>query len=228
MIGIPSPSLIQQLKCFDSPTISNSVEALNIRDRTEGYASMDVRCLFPELKPMVGHAVTCKADSTSLGLRRSNGLSELFDAIVAMPKPVVIVIQNCGPDRLRSCFVGDMVALAYQKLGAVGVATDGGIRDLSGIRRRAPGFQVFAAGAVVSHGNAAFVEVGKPVKIGGLPIEAGDLLHGDESGLVNVPIQWVETILKEAALVQKTEEEWIDFASSKSCSLEGLKQRLAR
>ena len=120
MSELLSPSLIQRLRSFDSPTISNAIEALNIRDRTEGYASMELRCLFPELSPMVGRAVTCKADSTSPGLRRSNGLREKVDAIVAMPKPVVVVIQNCGPDRLRSCFAGDMASVVYEDLGRSG------------------------------------------------------------------------------------------------------------
>src|SRR5689334_14088272 len=123
-----SPQIAQKLQSFDSPTISNAIEGLNLRDRIEGYASMELRCMFPDLKPMVGHAVTCTADSTSPGRRDSNALIALFEAIKAMPKPVIVVAQNCGPDRLRSCFTGDMAATAYQRLGAVGIVTDGGIR----------------------------------------------------------------------------------------------------
>jgi 4-hydroxy-4-methyl-2-oxoglutarate aldolase len=221
-----SRQLIQQLQSFDSPTISNAIEALSIRNRIEGYASMELRCLFPELSPMVGHAVTCTADSTSPSRKAANQLNELFDAIIAMPKPVVVVVKNCGPDRLRSCFTGDMVSVAYQKLGAAGVATDGGIRDLSGIRKRAPDFQIFAPGAVVSHGNATIVEVGIPVSVAGLAIEPGDLLHGDESGLLKIPNHLVEAVLREAELVRATEKEWCDFVCSDSFTIEGMKGRL--
>ena len=217
--------LLDGLQNFDSPTISNAIEALMIRDRTQGYASMDLRCQFPELKPMVGYAVTCTADSTTPGAPRTNHLNELLDAIAAIGQASVVIIQNCGPDRARSCFVGDMAAIFFQVLGGVGAVTDGGVRDLSGIRSRAPGFQVFSPGTVVSHGNAAIVEVGVPVTIAGLVIDPGDLLHGDQSGLLNVPHAHVEAILEKAELVRKTEQEWADYTRSASFSLEEMKRR---
>ena len=64
---------------------------------------MDVRCLILELKPRVEHAVTCKADGTLPRLREYDGLSERFDAIVTVPKPVAAVIQNCGPEFFLVC-----------------------------------------------------------------------------------------------------------------------------
>jgi regulator of RNase E activity RraA len=188
---------------------------------------MELRCLFPELKPMVGYAVTCTADSTSAVQANPDRFRDLFDAIEAMPKPAVVVIQNCGPDRLRSCFIGDMMSVRCQKLGAVGVVTDGGIRDLTGIRRRAPGFLIFAPGSVVSHGNCVFVEVGIPVSVAGLRIEPGDLLHGDESGVVKVPIREVEAVLENAELVRRREQEWFDCAKSGALGIEEMKRHLA-
>jgi len=220
-----SQHLLDKLRSFDSPTVSNAIEALAIRDRTFGYASMELRCQFPELQPMVGFAVTCTADSTTPGTARTNRLDDLLDAIAETRKPAVVVIQNCGHDKPRSCFVGDMVAILFRRLGTVGVITDGGFRDLSGIRTRAPGFQIFAPGAVVSHGNAAIIEVGIPVTIAGLAINPGDLLHGDESGLLNVPNDCVESILEKAEVVRKTEQEWADYAYGASFNLEEMKRR---
>jgi len=103
-----------------------------------------------------------------------------------------------------------------------------GFRDLSGIRRGAPGFQLFSPGAVVSHGNAAIIEVGIPVSLAGLTIQPGDLLHGDESGLLTVPVGVVEAIVVKAALVRKTEKEWFDYAQGDSFKIEGMKKRLVR
>jgi regulator of RNase E activity RraA len=225
MIEKASQQLLDQLRNFDSPTVSNAIELLAIRDRTQGYASMELRCLVPELKPMVGYAVTCTADATSSGKPQTNRLNYLFDAIAAMPKPVVVVVQNCGPDKPRSCFVGDMAAMFFHRLGAIGAVTDGGIRDLSGIKARVPGFQVFSPGAVVSHGNAAIIEVGIPVTVAGLFIEPGDLLHGDESGLLSVPNDLVEAIIEKAEQVRKTEQEWAEYIRSVSFNLEEMKRR---
>ena len=38
------PEVIEALSQFDSATVSNAIEAFNTRDRTEGYASMELRC----------------------------------------------------------------------------------------------------------------------------------------------------------------------------------------
>jgi regulator of RNase E activity RraA len=221
---LPS-QLLDRLRNFDSPTISNAIELLAVRDRTVGYSSRELRCQFPELKPMVGYAVTCTADSTTPGKPRATRLNDLLDAVAAMHKPSVVVMQNCGPGPERSCFVGDMAAVFFQRLGSVGAVTDGGFRDLSGIRSKTPEFQLFSPGAVVSHGNAVIVEVGIPVMVAGLSIKTGDLLHGDESGLLSVPSEHVEAILEKAELVRKTEQEWVDYTRSASFNLEEMKRR---
>lgn len=221
-----SPEILTALQSIDSATVSNAIEAFKVRDRTGGYASMDLRCLTPDLKPMVGYAVTCVMDSTTPGARRPNRLPVLLDAVAAAPKPAVIVVQSAGPDRSRSCFAGDMISAVYWKLGAAGVVTDGGIRDLTGIRGRAPEFHLFAAGTVVSHGNGAILDIGVPVSVCALPIRPGDLLHGDENGLVQIPIDLAGSVLEQARLVQKDEQEFFEFLKSPDYSLQGLKRRI--
>jgi len=223
-----SSELIEALRGYDTPTVSNAIEALNVRDRTEGYTSMEVRCQFPDLRPMVGYAVTCKMDSTSPRPRSPNRILYLLDVIQGSPKPSIVVIQDCGSDRARSCFVGDMMCAACQRLGAVGIVTDGGIRDLAGIRRRAPDFQIFTRGAVVSHGNVVVVEVGIPVSICGLDIRPGDLVHGDESGLLKVPLDIVPSVLEQARVVRNMETEFFEFLQGSSYTYDALKNRFLR
>ena len=217
------PEVIEALREFDSATVSNAIEAFDVRDPTEGYASMEVRCLFPDLPPMVGYAVTCVADSTTPGPQRPGRQMEFLDLVEAAPDPSVIVIQTVGPDPLRTCLGGDMICLAYQRLGAVGTVLDGGIRDVSGIRKHAPGFQVFAPGVVVSHGTLVKLEVDVPVKVAGLDIRPGDLLHGDESGLVNVPLDIAASVAEQARLVREEEGEAFELLHRPSLSLEEIK-----
>src|SRR5262245_30868868 len=135
-------AVLHELTQIDGPTLSNAIEAFKVRDNTSGFASLDLRCQFADLKPMVGYAVTCISDSTSPGTAKTTRLFDLFDIINAAPKPAVIVMQATGPDRSRSCLVGDVLCSIFQKLGAVGVVTDGGFRDQTGIHQRSPGFQV--------------------------------------------------------------------------------------
>ena len=217
-----SPKEIDTLARVDSPTVSNAVETFKVRDPTSGYASMELRCQFPSLKPMVGYALTVTADSTSPLPKRENKEIELFEAVRVAPKPVVVVIKDVGPQRLRSCHAGDVLCSIFQRLGAVGLVTDGGVRDISGVRTRAPGFQVFASGPVVSHGVPTFLEIGSTVSVFGLTIQPGELLHGDANGLLAVPDAIASQVSSQAQSILAKERTLTEFINGESFSLRGL------
>jgi len=225
-----SAAALEALRQFDSPTISNALEHFRVRDPTTGYASLELRCQFPELKPMVGYAVTCTADTTTAGDNRPMRLHPLFDIIQAAPKPVVLVVQYVGPDRLRSCLAGDILCTSLTKLGCVGLVTDMGNRDMSGIHHRAPEFQLFSPGWVVSHGYGAYLDYNLTVSVCGLTVRPGDLLHGDANGLLTVPanIVDIDDVLRQVAAVQVAEKEIFEFLLGPSYSYEGLKKRVGR
>ena len=65
--------------------------------------------------------------------------------------------------------------------GAVGLITSGAARDLDQVRRLA--FSVFSNGAICSHGYSHIVSIQTPVRVGGLAVNPGDLLHGDANGV---------------------------------------------
>ncbi|MFC3765366.1 RraA family protein [Tenggerimyces flavus] len=184
---IPDADVFADLIRYDSATISNAIETFGVRPRTDGFADSTIRCLYPDLAPIAGRAVTCRFENGPDTKSKPNLLPELFDIIHAMDEPVVVVCGHIGPDPARSCVVGDLMAAMLQRLGAVGLVTDCGARDLDVVRRRAPGFQVFARGTVASHGNGTVVEVGEVVTIGGLTVSTGDIVHGDHNGVVSVP-----------------------------------------
>jgi len=138
---------------------------------------------------------------------------------------VVVVCQTVGVDRLMTNQFGDIMATTFQRLGAVAAVTDGGIRDLAGMRQRAAGFQMFAPGAVASGGVATMVEVGIPVKVCGLTVAPGDLLHGDANGLVNIPHALAEQVIVKAQEVVEDEQKRVDFLLSPEFSFEELARR---
>lgn len=220
-----SKKQIEELKSFDSPTIANATEFFDLRERTEGYASLELRCIYPDYPPTVGYAITCTEDTASPGRLsdRQNCLSYelLYRTIESSPKPVILVVKNIGSDRIRSDHLGDIMASIYHRLGAVGLITDGGIRDIDGIRERAPEFQVFAAGAVASHGIPRLIEIGPTVSIFGLTIKPGDLLHGDLNGLVSIPNTIADKLGDQARKVVDLEQRKIDYIKSPEFSLDG-------
>ena len=136
-----------------------------------------------------------------------------------------MILKDVSQNRRRSCHAGDVMSSTFHALGAVGLVTDGGVRDLQGIRQRAPGFNVFAAGTVVSHGMPRIVEVGVTVELGGLTIKPGDLLHGDANGLVSIPHSVAEKVHEAADNVLKKEAETVALVRSAGFTLKQMAER---
>ena len=200
-----SPEQLDALKRIDSPTIANAIETFKIRPRVAGYVGYDIRCIFPDLPPTVGYAVTCIVDSTTEG-RTGIGFNALYEILENAPKPAIIVMQDVGNDRLHSCHAGEVMTTTMKRLGAVGILTDGGLRDVREVAALG-GFQYFCAGLVVSHGNPLCVSVGDEVTISGMAVRTGDLLHGDVNGIVHIPDECAAGVAEAAHATWKREVE---------------------
>ncbi len=177
---------VDALRGVDSATVANAIEALGVRDPTEGYADLRLRCLVAQPEPMVGYAVTVKVDSTTPGLTPDRSrLSYLIAAVSESPQPFVVVCTM----------------LAHHEV--VGVVTGSGIRDVEGIRQL--GLTAFALGTVVGRGPWTIMAVGADVEAAGLRVRHGDLLHGNGDGLVSVPSGQPAELLRHIAAVQTKE-----------------------
>ena len=196
---------LSALRRIDSPTISNAIETFKVRPRVAGYVGYDIRCLFPELPPTVGYAVTCTVDSTTEGLQ-GIGFNKLYELLAVAPKPSLIVMQDVGSDRLHSCHAGEVMSTTMKRLGAIGILTDGGLRDVNEVRVLG-GFQYFCAGLVVSHGNPVCVSVGEEVTISGMRVRPGDLLHGDINGVLHIPDECAAQVAEAAYQIWRQEED---------------------
>ena len=213
---------LEALRQIDSPTVSNAIEQLRVRPRLEGFAGWEVRCAFPELGTMIGYAVTCTADSTTESRQDERGLLRLWEAVEAAPKPAVIVIKDIGPERARSCHMGEVMATTAKALGAAGCVSDGGLRDVAEVR--ALGFHYFCPGFVVSHGNPIICAVNVPVTLEGLALRPGDLLHGDANGVLVIPDAIADRVAEQAMRVREAEREVLEFVRQPGLTVEKLRQ----
>jgi regulator of RNase E activity RraA len=218
-----TPEQLDELRRIDSPTISNAIERFQVRPRLEGFATWELRCGFPELGSMVGYAVTCTADTTTESRDQDRGLLRLWAAIEAAPKPVVLVIKDIGPERSRSCHMGEVMATTAKALGAVGCVSDGGLRDVVEVRALG-GFQYFCPGFVVSHGNPFICDVNVPVTVEGMEVRPGDLLHGDVNGVLVIPEAIAPLVAAEAERVRDEERQVLDFVRAPGLTVEELRQ----
>ena len=220
-----TPEQLAELRAMDSPTVANAIEAFKVRDDTQGFLGMDIPCHTPEFGVMLGYAVTATANSMAPARGRDRkGHVRLFEAVAAAPRPSVLVIKDVGPRRTHACFLGDVIATITKRLGAIGIVTDGGVRDLEGVKPL--GYHVFAAGFVVAHGTFNVEEVGVPVEISGTVVKPGDLIHGDASGVTTIPLEIADTVYAECLKVRDREAALRDFATARDFTLDALRQRM--
>lgn len=225
---VPPEGLLTQeemayLKRWDSPTIANALERAKFRPNTEGFMGPAVRCIFPELPVMMGYAVTAtiKASEPS----KSGGYVdrlEYYDYIQSFPAPRVMVIHDEDAPHPVGSYWGEVNGSVHRALGCVGVVTDGGVRDLGPVR--ALKFHYFAAEVLVSHAYVHLREFGKPVKVGGLTVQPGALLYGDEHGVIEIPHAIAKKVGGLCSDVYKSERPLIDLCHSAEFSLEKLKE----
>jgi regulator of RNase E activity RraA len=213
---------LDALRRIDSPTVANAIERFDIRPRVAGFAGWELRCAFPEIGTTIGYALTCTADSTTNSRVDERGLLRLWDALEKAPKPAVVVIKDIGPERHRSCHMGEVMATTAKALGAVGCVSDGGLRDVMEVRALG-GFQYFCPGFVVSHGRPVICDVNIEVTLAGLAVRPGDLLHGDVNGILVVPETVASRVADEAALVRQAEREMLEFVRKPGLTVEKLR-----
>lgn len=215
---------LEALKAIDTPTICNAIERFKVRNDVIGFTGMDIRCLFPQLGVTIGYALTVTVDSTTPDARRDdNAWKEWVRAMANAPKPIFLVFQDVGLNPEKSAHIGEIMASLAKRLGAVGLLTDGGVRDI--LEVQALGFQYFAAGIVPSHGNPRLLQVNLPVTIDGLLIEPGDLLHGDINGVVKIPQEIASQTAEMALKIRQEESELLAYIKGPDFSVEGFIQR---
>jgi regulator of RNase E activity RraA len=181
-------AVIEQLRTFDTPTICNVVELFDVQPRTAGYMDGRVRACFPHLPPMVGfaHTATFRAGAPPRGGDVYAGLAGQVERLAAAHGPKVVVFQDLDDPPVAATF-GEVMCTTYQAFGCVGLVTSGAGRDLDQVE--ALKFPCFTGGTICSHGYSQIMELGVPVRVGGVWVNPGDLLHGDRNGVTTIPVQ---------------------------------------
>ncbi len=220
-----SRKAIEALRSFDSATISTVMEPLGVRSPLEGFAG-PLTCMYPHLGVTVGYAVTTTFDTTTPKPAEEVGAGyrSLMEAVDAAPKPVVVVAQDVGPRPGRAGTFGDFSGTLQRRLGAVAWVTNGVFRDFKDVGTL--GYQVYAKGTTVSHGQGRFDTIGEPVEIEGLTIQSGDLIHADVDGVQTIPIEIVDEVLVAAEKDRQFELEARAFINSDDYTLDEALKRM--
>ena len=205
--------------------VSNAIESLNVRSKTEGFMNPDIKSMFPEMGSMAGFAVTAVIKASTPASENMNfSRVDWIDEILSIPSPRVIVMKDLDHPNVVGSFWGEVQSAIHKSVDCVGVVTDGGVRDLDEMKEW--GFNAFATASLVSRANVHLVEANIPVTIGGVTVNPGDLLLGDQHGVISIPKEIVADLPGAIAKVESGEKEIIDVCMAQDFSPEKLKDIL--
>ncbi len=117
-------------------------------------------------------------------------------AIEECPAGAVLVCDARGVT--DSGTIGDILLLRLARRGVAGVVSDGGVRDVAACRE--VGLPVFCAGPAAPASPSAHVpaDLEAPIACGGVAVLPGDVLVGDEDGVVVIPAALAEEVARDA------------------------------
>lgn len=200
------PAALSRLSDWDTPTICNGLELLDPAARLSGYTTKAFTCLRPEQKPMVGYARTATIRASVQAAVSAKEAQEMrlryYEYVDTGPKPSVVVLQDLDTWPGTGAFWGEVNTAIHKGLGALGVVTNGSIRDLVD---SAPGFQALAGQVGPSHAWVHVVDHGGQVQVHGMSVRDGDIVHADRHGAVVIPPEAVEKLPDAIALIAKRE-----------------------
>ncbi len=167
------------------------VSALSDADKTLPVVDPAVRAMIPDVR-MAGPAFTVVAEDDHL---------PVMDALAAAAPGDVLLIAANGSSR---AVFGELFATEARRRGLAGIVADGYCRDLRGLRRI--GLPVFARGTTPRSGTTvARAALGAPIACGGIEVSPGDIVFGDDDGLVITTAKRIEAALETAELIGRSE-----------------------
>jgi len=222
--NVLAPEQLEALRRLSTCSVSNVIETFDVRLRNSGFADASIRCIFKDFPPIVGYAATARVRTSVPPMHGHNYFdrTDWWNAILKIPPPRVVAVEDVEKRPGLGSFVGEVHANILSALGCVAVVTNGAVRDLPQVR--STGFQFFAGNVAVSHAYAHIFQFGTSVEIGGLRIEPGDLLHGDQHGILKVPFRIASGIPAVARELQEKEHRLIAVCQSPDFSLDKLRE----
>src|SRR5882724_1479537 len=131
MNPLPANSILETLRRFDTCAVANAIETFDVRLRNEGFADASIRCLIPEIAPIVGYAVPvkirCSAPPPNTHVYTER--TDWWNYILKIPAPRVVVIEDVDVQPGTGALIGELHANILQALGSVGAITNGVVRD---------------------------------------------------------------------------------------------------
>ena len=191
---------------FEKTTVASVSDAVDQVTGKRGYMSQDMRAYVGAR--FVGRAVTAlvrpsrKEESTPA--RAIQHSVQMIDE--AKPGEVGIIVMEKGLDIAA---LGGLMGTAAKARGMAGMVLDGSVRDIAELR--ALGLPVFARGASPATAVGRFLSAARnvPVQCAGVAVKPGDVIVAGEDGVVVVPSESAEAVLKRAREIDERETKMV-------------------
>ena len=198
---IEDPPLLSIRRNFPRPS-SDIVNAFKtvptgfVVDCMAGRGGLDfeIKAADPQHARFVGVALTCAAGP-------ADNLAMMAAIHFCQPGDVIMVSADSFT---ATCVTGDLLVGMAKNQGAVAVVTDGLVRDLEGILE--VGLPVFSRGITPnSCARNGPGSVGEPITIGDVAVASGDIVVGDDDGVVVIPQSHAKQVIWQLEQVKAAE-----------------------
>ena len=187
----PTPEMVAPFK---------GAQTSHLCDAMDGRGALNylIKPLEPSQSVFAGPAMTAHAYPADI--------VGMFGAVSEAQAGDVIVVANDG--YTETAVTGDLAVGMMRNKGVAAFVTDGLARDKAGIIET--GVPVFCQGiSPNSPGTYGKGTVGIPVTLGGVHVSPGDIIVGDEDGVVVIPLARAETVAERLAEIQAAEAETV-------------------
>ena len=193
---------------YRKATIASVADAMDQVTGKRGFLAHDMRPRSPGR--IAGRATTVYLEPATAENATPVLSTRLSTKMIDESKPGdvgVIVIK----DGLDVAGIGGLMSTAAKAREMSGVIVDGGVRDLAEIR--ALGLPVYGRSVVASSTVSRFagVKYNEPVECAGVWIKPGDIIVGDEDGVVAVPAERAKEVLKRSQDIDEYETKMVPF-----------------
>ncbi len=204
------PSIMDAFKRLDTTSVSDALDRLGIAGGLLG------------IKPVVHDTTICGQAFTVHYVPCGAVKGTVGDFLDDVEPGQVVVIDNAGRDY---CTVwGDLMSITATRMDVAGTIIDGVCRDIPAIKKIK--YPIFTKGTYMVTGkDRVYVDaVNVPVAVSGIQIKAGDIVIGDETGVLAIPIERAEEVLKVSQEIAE-KEALIEAAIKNGATLKEARQK---
>ncbi|WP_434051521.1 MAG: RraA family protein [Roseibium sp.] len=199
--------LLDLLKSVDTPTVCNAIEVAEGRRGFNRFTRGTMLASDPQGGAMVGFARTAKISALAPPTEPADAIKarrmDYYRYMSEGPRPALTVVEDIDYPNAIGAYWGEINTTVHKGLGLSGALTNGVMRDLGDLPEE---FPVVAGSVGPSHGFVHIKEIDTPVKIFGLDIRPGELVHADRHGALVIPEEVMPVLYSAIGKLLETEK----------------------